>query len=168
MSTPVVLYNSAGLKVGPQLIVQFYRPPTANDALGNPVAQVVPYGLEANGTAVGAPVVIDNVTMDFNATAMSQKGTYTEDLNNPVVVRDKPALNVDILVASGGQPTILPGDYCLIRVGLAINSTGAAPVQCPASRWVLPKSGVATAGINKQSATLELDRVNSDPNLKEF
>ena len=168
MSVPVQLYTSAGLPVGPRAKIQFYRPPTTTDALGSTVAQVVAFGSESSGTAVGSLVVTEDVTMDFSGQEFSQKGTYMEDLSNPTIVLGKPSLSITGLISSGGQPTVLPGDYCSINVGLQIGSTGASPSLIPASRWVVLSDGITTNGVNKMSLKLILDRPNSSPSLSQF
>jgi hypothetical protein len=175
MLTPVQLYTSAGIPVGPRAVINFYRPPSAADTSGiypagyaapNVAAQIGP-GLEANGTGLGI-FVVEDLTLDFNGTPYMQKGAFMESLDNPTVVREGPTLNMTVLMASGGVPSLMPGDYCGINIGMKATSTGSAPVPIALSRWVVGKNGLSTNGINKFSLNLILDRPNSSPNLVEF
>jgi hypothetical protein len=168
MQTPVVLYTASGIPVGPRAFIQFYRPPTTNDANGVPIASIVQFGSESNGTTVGNPIEIEDLTLDVPSQEFSQKGTYGEELNNPTIVRGKPTLNLVGLMTSGGVPTAMPGDYIAINVGQAITSTGVAPVSVPTSRWVADSNSLTTNGVNKFSIKLMLDRPNSSPNLIQF
>jgi hypothetical protein len=168
MSTPVILYNSAGIPIGPRIIVQIYRPPTTTDTNGFSVASVVPFGSETNGTPVGDPIAIDNASMDFNGESVTTKGIYGQDNNDPSLLRGKPTLNLDAFISSAGRPTVFPGDYISLYVGMQITSTATVPVSVPASRWMFNANSIATAGANKFALKLELDRPNSSPNLKEF
>ena len=165
--TPVILYNSAGVPIGPRAIVQFYRPTnTLNAATGAYEADVIAAGAEGN--PVGDPVAIEGLSISFNGTPVGQNGTYGEPLDNESLVRGSPTLNIDTFIKSNGTPTLLPGDYCNLNIGMKITSTAATPVPIPSSRWFIPSNGIATNGANKNSAQLRLDRPNSDPTLSEF
>jgi hypothetical protein len=138
------------------------------DALGNYVASIVAAGAEATGTALGPPVVVEDLTMDFEGQSFSQKGTYMESLNNPTIVRGDPKLNMTVLMSGAGMPTLMPGDYIGVNVGMTAASTNAVPASIPMSRWVVNANSVMTAGVNKMGLKLELDRPNSAVTLKEF
>jgi hypothetical protein len=168
MSTPVILYNSAGIPIGPRAVVQFYRPPTTADANGYLVANVVPFGSETSGTAIGLPVVIEGLSINLSGSAVGQMGTYGEPLDNASLVRGTPTLTIESFIAAAGSPTLMPGDYISINIGMTATSTASSPVPIPASRWFIGSNGIATNGANKNSCQMILDRTNSDPNLKEF
>jgi hypothetical protein len=73
-------------------------------------------------------------------------------------------------MAAAGTPTLCPGDYCMLFLGMKANSTGEVPVPIPASRWFIGTDGITgnQNAANKFGLSLIHDRVNSDPNLAEF
>ena len=172
MSIPVILYSASGTPIGPagaiRAIIQFYRPTSAIDAAGlNYVAAAGPaFGAPAN--PVGNPIAVSELGIDFNSTTHKTTGRYGEDNNDPTVMRGSPTLNCGSFIQAQGQPTLMPGDYCELSIGMKITSTAATPVPAPTSRWVVTGDSIATSGPNKASLKLELDRPNSDPTLKEF
>ena len=172
MTTPVILYSASGTPIGPagsiRAIIQFYRPSSALDAAGlNYVAAAGPaFGVTAN--PVGSPIAVSELGIDFNSTTHKTTGRYGEDNNDPTVMRGSPSLNCGSFIQAQGQPTLMPGDYCELAIGMKISSTAATPVPAPTSRWVVTGDSIATSGPNKFSLKLELDRPNSDPALKEF
>lgn len=175
MQTPVILYTSAGIPIGPRAVVTFYRPASAADTTGTypagytapAVAAVVAFGGESGATSLGN-FIIEDLSLDLPSTEYSQSGTFMEDLNNPAVVRGKPALSLKATMAGAGTPTLCPGDFISIAVGMKATSTPAAIVPCPVSRWVVTGDNINTSGVNSFGLKLSLDRVNSDPALKEF
>lgn len=175
MPTPVILYTSQGIPIGPRAVVTFYRPVSAADNTGTYpagytpplVAGIIPFGGEAGGTNLGN-FVIEDLSLNLNSTSQMQKGAFTESLDNPAIVRGSPTLSLQALMASAGTPSLCPGDYIAISIGMQATSTGAAPAPVPVSRWVVTGDNITTNGVNKFGLTLMLDRPNSDPNLKEF
>ena len=172
-ATPVILYSSSGTPIGPagsiRAVLQFYRPPVAADAAGLAnIAQVVPFGSEATGTAVGGLIAISDLSMEFNSTTHMTTGRYMESNNDPTVMRGTPTLNCGTFIQASGQPTILPGDYVALSIATKITSTAGAPVYAPLSRWVIDNDSITTQGPNKFGLKLALDRPNSDPTLNLF
>ena len=169
MTTPVILYTTAGGPIGARAYIQFYRPPTTTDALGNAVASVVPFGSETNGTAVGGSTVIEDITLDLPGGLVARMGTYGED-RDKAIVRKAPTLNMTAQMAGLGTPTLCPGDYCAISIGWTITSTTASPVQIPTTRWFLDADSITMNQnqFNKFGLKLQFDRDNSSPNLIQF
>lgn len=173
--TPVILYTSAGIPVGARAIVKFYRPPSADDTSPNyaagvtkpKVAQPVAFGAEATGTDLGS-FVIEDVGIELSGSVSARGGTFGEDVGDPALVRKDPTLSMTAQMAAAGTPTLCPGDYCVLYLGMKATSTAAAPVPIPASRWFVNSDSIAQSGVNKFGLRLSLDRVNSDPNLSEF
>lgn len=156
------------MPIGPRAIVTFYRPPTTTDGFGNAVASVVPYGSESSGTSLGS-FVIEDLTLDLNGTLIERMGTYGED-TDAALSRKRPSLNLTAQMAGAGTPTLCPGDYCAINIGMQASSTTGSPVSIPLSRWFLQGDSVAANQnqANKFGLKLHLDRQNSAPTLKEF
>lgn len=172
-NTPVILYDAGGKVVGPaggiRALLQFYRPPVAADSAGLAnLAQPVAFGSESSATAVGSPVAISELSIEYNSTTQKTTGRYGESSNDPTVMRGDPTLNCGTFIQSAGEPTIMPGDFVALSIATKITSTAGTPVYCPLSRWVVTNNSLSTAGPNKWSLKLELDRLNSDPALKEF
>lgn len=173
-TTPVILYDSGGKVVGPQggvrALIQFYRPLTTTDAAGLAnIANVIPFGSEASGgVAVGNPIAISDLSFEVNSQEHNTTGRYGENNNDPTIMRSAPTLNMGTFVQAAGEPMLMPGDYANLSIATKITSTSSTPVYCPASRWVIGGNGLATAGPNKWSLKCILDRLNSDPTLKEF
>jgi len=171
MQTAAIQYTASGMPVGPagaiKGIIQFYRPPTVTDAAGlNQIAQPVAFGQGTN--AVGLPIAVYELTLDISGKVMETTGIWGQDNNDPTSVRGKVTLNCGTYVQANGQPLLAVGDFCEIYIGMQITSTAATPVPCHASRWFIDGNGLATTGFNTFKLKLTLDRVNSDPNLKEF
>lgn len=171
MLTPVILYSAAGTPIGPagaiRALLQFYRPTSAIDAAAlNYVAGVVAFGAVAN--PVGGLIAVSDLGIEFNSKTLTTTGRYNEDNNDPTVMRGTPTLNLGTFIQSAGQPTLMPGDYIEISIGMKISSTASVPAPAPTSRWVVDGNSVSTQGNNKFGLKLMLDRINSDPNLKEF
>ncbi len=168
MATPVILYSSAGVPVGSRLNVIFYRPTSTSDGLtpANTIADVMAAGVLTN--AVGVAAVIENVSMDLNSSSVDREGTYGEDTDFREV-RKRPMLNLTAQIGSYGTPTICPGDYIEIIIGLKITSTAATPVPMATSRWVVTGNGVSNGQnqAGKFGLKLKLDRQNSGA-LTEF
>jgi hypothetical protein len=159
MATPVILYTSAGMPIGARAVITFHRPTTTADANGNNIANVMAAG--AAGTVLGN-YVIENLTLDLPATAVERMGTYGED-KDAAVVRKRPTLNMTAQMAAAGVPTLAPGDYCEISIGMTAASTGAAPVPVATSRWFLDGDSITQDqnAANKFALKLQLDRENS-------
>lgn len=172
-NTPVILYSASGTPIGPagaiRALLQFYRPPVQADAAGLAnIAQVVPFGSESSGTAVGSPIAISDLSLELTSTDYTTTGRYGENNNDPTTLRGDPKLNCGTFIQAQGQPTLMPGDYCVLSIGTKITSTAGTPVYCPLSRWKIGSNSISTQGPNKFGLKLDLDRVNSDPTLKEF
>jgi len=170
-STPVILYSAAGTPIGPaggiRALLQFYRPTSALDSAA--LAYVAaPVALGAGTNAVGSPIAVSDLSIEFNSVTHTTTGRYGENSNDPTVMRGAPTLNCGTFIQSAGEALLAPGDFVELSIGTKITSTAAAPVYCPTSRWVVTTNSLATAGNNKWSLRLELDRINSDPSLKEF
>lgn len=174
--TPVVLYTSSAGPFAVRINANIYKPNYAADTTGQyaagftppNVAPVIPFGSEASlGTLVGA-YLFEALGISFDGEPHSRTGTYGEDLGDGNVVRGKASLTSTIQMASFGVPTLLPGFYMNLLIGLQANSTGAAPVPCNATRWFIPKGGIQTNGFNNFTVSWMLDRVNSSPNFSEF
>ena len=133
MSTPVILYSTAGVPVGSRLNVIFYRPTTTSDGLtpASNIADVMSAGTLTN--AVGIAAVIENVTMDLAGSLVMREGTYGETADKRLVRKD-PTLNLTAQIGSYGTPTLCPGDYIEIVIGLKITSTAGTPVPIATSR----------------------------------
>ena len=162
MATPVILYSSAGVPVGSRLNVIFYRPTSTSDALtpANTIADVMAAGTLTN--PVGIAAVIENVTINLAGSLVAREGTYGETTDKRLVRKD-PTLDLTAQIGSYGTPTLCPGDYIEIVVGLKISSTAATPVPMATSRWFIA-SNSDTNGQNqagKFSLKMELDRQNS-------
>lgn len=166
MSTPVILYNSAGVPIGPRAVVTIYRPTNTVDSHGLKVADIIPSGTP--GTQVGLATNIENLSLDVLAKEVGRTGIYGEDLGDGSLVRQNPKLSLDAFIASTGSPSVMAGDFLDLNVGYAITSTAAAPVPIAASRWKIESVNLTTSGANKFSMKCSLDRVNSSPNLVEF
>ena len=171
MQTPVILYSASGTPIGPagatRAVIQFYRPTATVDAAG--LAYVAaPVALGAGTNAVGPLVAVSELSLDIPSVKHNTTGRYGESNNDPTIVRAEPTLNCGTFIQAQGQPTLAPGDFCELSIGMKITSTAASPVPAPTSRWVVDGNSIATAGPNKFSLKLSLDRVNSDPALKEF
>lgn len=170
--TPVILYSASGTPIGPaggiRALLQFYRPSVAADAAGLANIAVTGPASGAPANPVGNPIAVSELTLEFNSTTHTTTGRYNEDNNDPTVMRGKPTLNCGTFVQSVGQPMLMPGDYIEVAIGTTIASTAAAPVFEPISRWVVDSNSLNTAGNNKWSLKLSLDRPNSSPNLSLF
>lgn len=175
MTTAAILYNSAGLPIGARAKVSFFRPPSAPDTTGTypagftapSVAAVVPFGSETSGTYLG-DYIIEALGAELNGTKMDRRGMFEEAAGQPSLVREDPTLSLTAQMASAGVPTLCPGDYCNIFVGMQATSTGAALVPIPASRWFVGKDSISGSQVNKFGLSLHLDRTNSSPNLSQF
>ena len=170
-STPVILYSASGQPIGPaggiRALLQFYRPGVAADAAGSVnLAQVVAQG--AGAIAVGGPIAVSDMSLELDSTSHETTGRYGEPNNDPTIMRGNPKLNLGTFVQAAGQPMIAPGDFIEVSIGTKQTSTAGAPVYEPVSRWVVDGNSIGTAGINKWSLKLSLDRVNSDPTLSLF
>ena len=132
------------------------------------IATVVAFGAESTGTAVGNPIAISDLSLDFNSQEHNTTGRYGENNNDPDVMRGAPTLNCGTFIQAQGQPTLMPGDYVALSVAMKVTSTSAVPAPAPLSRWVIGKNSIATTGPNKFSLNLIFDRINSDPNLNLF
>lgn len=172
-ATPVILYTTAGMPIGARANIPIYRPATTNDALGNAIANVVPFGSESSGGTQlggsGVTYLVEDIAFDPKGGLANRPGTYGEKTDK-AVVRDDPSLRMTIQMKGAGTPTICPGDYILISMGWAVGSTPTAPVAIANTRWFVTADGISMAGnqANKFNVTFELDRDNSSPNLKEF
>lgn len=169
--TPVILYSAAGRPVGPaggvRALLQFYRPTVAADTAGlSNLAQPVAFG--AGSVTVGDPIAVSDLSLVFDSVTMKTTGRYGESNNDPTVMRGDPKLNCGTFIQSAGQPMLAPGDFIEVSIGTTQASTAGAPVFEPMSRWVVTGNSLETAGNNKWSLTLELDRVNSAPTLNLF
>lgn len=173
LATPVILYTTAGMPVGARANIPFYRPNTTNDSLGNAIANVVPFGSESSGgTQLGGQTntyVVEDIRFDPKGSVAKRAGTYGEERDKSLQRQD-PSLSMTVQMASAGTPTICPGDYILIAIGMAVSSTGSAQVPIANTRWFVTADGISMQGnqANKFSVTFEFDRENSSPNLKEF
>lgn len=172
MQTPVILYSSSGNPIGPaggiRALIQFYRPTSAIDAAAlNYVAATGP-ATGAGTNPVGSPIAISDLSLELTGKDVTTTGRYGESNDDPTIIREGPKLNCGSFAQAAGQPLLAPGDYCDLAIGTKITSTAGTPVYCPLSRWVVGANSLATAGPNKWSLKLILDRVNSDPTLKEF
>jgi hypothetical protein len=167
--TPLILYNSAGLPVGPRAIVQIQRPTYSDDTSPNyaagvtkpKVADIIAFG--GSGTAIGDPVEIAGLSLSFNGNPNMTTGVIGQSNNDPSVVRGEPTLNIETFIKTAATPTPLPGDF--IDLYCAVKPAGG---NVPISRWVFTSTSIATSGSNKFSGSLILDRENSDPALAEF
>ena len=172
MLTPVILYSSAGSPIGPaggiRALLQFYRPTTALDAAGLDYIAATGPASGAGSNPVGAPVAVSDLSLELSGKDVMTTGRYGEPNDDPTIIRDGPKLNCGTFVQAAGQPLLAPGDYVDLSIGTKITSTAGTPVYCPLSRWVVGANSLATSGPNKWSLKLILDRVNSDPALKEF
>ena len=170
--TPVILYSASGTPIGPaggiRALLQFNRPTYAADAAGLVNIAVPGPASGAGANPVGSPIAVTELTLELNSETLTTKGRYNEDNNDPTVVRGKPTLNCGTFIQASGQPWLIPGDYVDLSITTAITSTAAAPVYAPLSRWVVTSNSLATAGNNKWSMKLELDRPNSAATLVEF
>jgi hypothetical protein len=171
-NTPVILYSAAGTPIGPaggiRALLQFYRPTVAADAAGLANIAVPGPASGAGANPVGSPIAVSDLSIEFNSETMTTKGRYGEDNNDPTVMRGKPTLNCGTFIQAAGQAMLAPGDYIDVSIGTTIASTAGAPVFEPISRWVATSNSLATAGNNKWSLKLELDRVNSAATLSLF
>jgi hypothetical protein len=173
LATPVVLYTTAGMPLGARALIPFYRPLTTADALGNQIANVIPFGNESSGgTQLGGAgnlYTVESLSLDLKGTNVMRNGTYGEDKDKSVV-RSSPSLRASVQMATAGTPTICPGDFILIALGMKVGSTGASPSPIANTRWYVPTNGVTMDQnqANKFNVTFELDRDNSSPNLIEF
>lgn len=175
MATPVILYSSNGVPEGARAVVQFKRPTYSDDPSPNyasgvtkpKIADVIPFG-GSGATSIGDPVVIAGLSISFTGEAQMTTGTHGQSNNDPNVLRGSPTLNIETFITSNGSPTLLPGDFIEIYVGMKATSTAASAVPIAASRWVVTPNSIGTGGPNKNSMSLILDRVNSDPTLAEF
>jgi len=167
-TTPVILYTSAGMPIGARAIVTFYRPPVTTDAFGNSVASVVAVGNAASGTNLGN-YVIEDLSLELAAKSVDRDGTYGEDTDS-ALVRQKPKLNLTAQMAGAGTPTLCPGDYVELNIGMKASSTVATPAAIATSRWFLDGNSVSAnqASANKFGLKLNLDRQNSSASLIEF
>ena len=172
MLTPVILYSSAGSPIGPaggvRALLQFYRPTTALDAAGLDYIAATGPASGAGSNPVGAPVAVSDLSLELSGKDVMTTGRYGESNDDPTILREGPKLNCGTFVQAAGQPLLAPGDYVDLSIGTKITSTAGTPVYCPLSRWVVGANSLATSGPNKWSLKLILDRVNSDPALKEF
>jgi hypothetical protein len=168
MATPVILYTSAGMPLGARAIITFYRPPVTTDTFGNSIASVVGVGAAATGTNLGN-YVIEDLTLDLPGTLVERMGTYGED-RDKALVRKAPTLNMTAQMASAGTPTLCPGDYMEVNIGMEATSTASVPVPVPTTRWFLDGNSVSQNQnqANKFALKLQLDRDNSSASLKEF
>ena len=166
--TPVILYNSAGIPIGPRAVVTIWRPPFTTDANGLKIASVVPFGSESSGVQVGLATNIENLSLSISSKEVERTGIYGEALGDGSLVRENPKLTLDAFIASLGSPNVMAGDYLNLNVGYAITSTATAPVPIAASRWKIMSVNLTTSGANKFAMSLSLDRPNSSPNLVEF
>lgn len=175
MPTPVILYSSDGKPLGARAIIQFLRPTYSDDPSPNyaagvtkpKIADVIPWG-GAGATSIGNPVVIEGLSISFNSQSIKSMGEHGQSLNDPNLLRGEPTLNIESVIRAAGDPTLLPGDFIELFIGMKATSTAAAPAPVAGSRWVVGSNSLATSGANKNSMSLELDRINSDPNLAEF
>lgn len=174
MATPVILYTTAGMPLGARAIVKFYRPPAAADTSGNfqgvtapNVAQVVPAGSASTGTLLGS-YILESFTLALTGTTAERMGTYGEDLDK-AVVRKSPTFNCVAQMAGAGTPTLCPGDYFEVNIGMTAASTTASPVSIATSRWFLDGDSITgdQNQANKFGLKAQFDRVNSG-NIIEF
>jgi len=173
MVTPVILYAASGVPIGPQGVIaaklQFYRPPSALDAAGlSYVAGVVAFGAEATGTAVGSPIIVTKVGVEFNSSTHMTTGRYGESNNDPTVMRGSPTLNLSTFIQGVGQASLMVGDYISVIIGWKVTSTVATPVPAAATRWFIDGNSLQTSGPNEWNIKLAFDRVNSDPAFNLF
>ena len=170
-STPVILYSASGQPIGPaggiRALLQFYRPPVAADPTGL-VNVAQPVALGAGAIAVGSPIAVSDMSLELDSTTHTTTGRYGEPNNDPTVMRGQPKLNCGTFIQSAGQPMLAPGDFIEVSIGTKQTSAPGTPVYEPVSRWVVTGNSLGTAGVNKWSLKLELDRVNSDPALNLF
>ncbi len=171
-ATPVILYSASGTPIGPaggiRALLQFYRPTVAADSAGLANIAVPGPASGAPANPVGSPVAVSELSLEFNSETMMTTGRYGESNNDPTVMRGKPTLNCGTFIQSAGQPMLAPGDYIEVSIGTTIASTAASPVYEPISRWVITSNSLTTAGNNKWSLKLELDRPNSSATLNLF
>ena len=171
-ATPVILYSASGTPIGPaggiRALLQFYRPTVAADSAG--LANIAVPGPASGSPAnpVGGLIAISDLSLEFNSTTHTTTGRYGENNNDPTVMRGTPTLNCGTFIQSAGQPMLAPGDYIEVSIGTTIASTSGSPAYEPISRWVVTSNSLATAGPNKWSLKLELDRVNSSATLNLF
>lgn len=173
-STPVILYSASGIPIGPvgavRALIQFYRPTAAADSAGlQNVAGVVAAGSEGTGAAaVGSPIAVSDLALELTSVTHKTTGVYGQSNNDPTVVRGDPTLNCGTFIQAAGQPMLCPGDFCNLVIGTKVTSTAGTPAYCASSRWVVGSNSLNTAGPNKWSLRLELDRTNSAATLFEF
>lgn len=172
MNTPVILYSASGTPIGAaggiRALIQFNRPTAALDAAGLSYIAATGPASAAGSNPVGSPIAISELSLELSGKDMTTTGRYGENNDDPTIVREGPKLNCGTFVQAAGQPLICPGDYTDLAIGTKITSTAGTPVVCPLSRWVVGANSLSTSGANKWSLKLILDRVNSDPSLKEF
>ena len=169
LPTPVILYSASGTPIGPaggiRALLQFYRPTQAADAAGLANIAVPGPASGSPSNPVGNPIAVSDLSIEFNSETLMTTGRYGESNNDPTVMRGKPTLNCGTFIQAAGQPMLAPGDYIEVSIGTTIASTAGAPVFEPISRWVITSNSLATAGNNKWSLKLELDRPNSSSSL---
>lgn len=169
--TPVLLYDAGGKVIGPQggvrALLQFYRPIPVLDLGGiDYVAPVIPFGSEATGgNTVGGTIAVAKCSIDWNSVNHNTTGRYGQSNNDNTAMRGDPTLNLGSFVQAQGQPTLMPGDYCAISIGMKITSTSLNPVPAALTRWFIGSNGLSTDGPNQWSLKLTFDRPNSDPNF---
>jgi hypothetical protein len=159
--TPVILYTSAGMPIGTRAVVHFYRPTNASDGLtpASNVAAVMAAGVLT--TDLGA-FVIEDLTLDLPGTLVERNGAYGED-GDKALVRKSPTLNMTAQMAGAGTPTLCPGDYCEIAIGMQKTSTPTVLVPIATSRWFLDGDSISMNQnqANKFALKLQFDRQNS-------
>jgi hypothetical protein len=168
--TAQILYAADGTPIGPRAIVNIYRPPTTTVTIGGTnfsQASVVPFGGEGAATLLYAAIISD-LSLSMNGKVYGRTGTFMEDLNDPVIVRGTVKLSLTAEIASANTPLLCAGDFLNLNIGNQAGSSDGNPLAIPTTRWVADANSLATSGINKYSLSLNLDRVNSSPNLKEF
>lgn len=171
-TTPVILYTTSGIPIGGFAAISLYRVTPTAQAINGTNYQVVvapASGALAAGAALLGVYLAEKLSLDLAGNLVGRTDAIGANLDKALIRKD-PTLKVTLQCASGGTPSLMPGDCFEAHIGSTAASTAAVPVPIPLSRWFIQANGINfdAADPTKFQVTMELDRQNSAATLQEF
>lgn len=172
MSTPVLLYTSAGMPIGSFAAVTIYRVTPASVTINGTsysIATAPAAGTLGSGATSLGVYLMEKAALNLDSKLVQRMDAIGTDADKSLLRKD-PTLTTTIQAAAVGTPSLMPGDAMEINIGMKASSTPSVPASIATSRWFIAKNGINydAGDPTKFQITWELDRQNSSASLAEF
>lgn len=172
MSTPVILYTTAGMPIGGFAAVPVYRVTPGSISINGTsysIATAPAAGALVSGSTLLGSYLFEKASLNLDGKMVQRMDAIGTDADKALLRKD-PTLSTTIQAASVGTPSLMPGDAMEIQIGMKATSTAVSPAAIATSRWFISKDGINydSGDPTKFSVTWELDRQNSSASLAEF